>query len=158
MSSEESNDNKGTKSSLQDTLSEHRDCMRVVSDVEAILDQHSDREGAWISRLLDKLPALAESMGSHFKAEEQGVLFRELPVKKPRLASRIEKLVAEHATMLRSAGDVVERARGLSDPEIYELRELNALVRLLIATIRRHEAEENEIIMGAYWDELGAAD
>ena len=33
MSSEESNDDKGTKSSLQDTLSEHRDCMRVVSEV-----------------------------------------------------------------------------------------------------------------------------
>ena len=60
--------------------------------------------------------------------------------------------------MLDSLDRVIEMGRTLRQPEIHELRELNAHVQLFIATIRRHEAEENEIIMGAYWDELGAAD
>jgi hypothetical protein len=157
VSGEEPSDN-GIQDSLQDTLAEHRDCMRVVSEVESILDHQPDREGEWIGRLNAKLPTLAQAMREPFAAEEQGALFRELPVKKPRLATRVETLGAEHARMLKAVEDAVVKAQGLREPELYELRELNALVQLLIATIRRHEAEENEIIMGAYWDEIGAAD
>ena len=42
--------------------------------------------------------------------------------------------------------------------EIYQMRELNAQVQLLVATIRRHEAAENEIVIEAHWDEVGVGD
>jgi len=148
-----------SRTSLQDTLDDHQDCMRMVAEVESILDRQPDREGRWIGSLLETLPTLADRLRAHFRAEEQAALYRELPVSKPRLAPRIEKLAAEHDEMLASVDKVIRRARGIAEPaEIHQLRELNALVQLLVATIRRHEAEENEIIMGAYWDELGAAD
>jgi len=147
------------RSSLQDTLDEHHTCMRMVAEVESILDRKPDREGRWIKALQDKLPVLGETLQAHFEAEEAATLYCEVPIRKPRLAPRIEKLAAEHGEMLRSVQRVIKRARALDEPaEVYQMREINALVQLLIATIRRHEAEENEIIMGAYWDELGAAD
>jgi len=132
--------------------------MRLVADVELILGQPPDREGEWVGRLLAKLPMLSAAMRAHFAAEEQGALFAELPVKKPRLAQQIDKLGIEHGKLLESLDRVIEMAKSMRQPETHELRELNAHVQLFIATIRRHEAEENEIIMGAYWDELGAAD
>ena len=54
--------------------------------------------------------------------------------------------------------DVADRVESLDSAETLRVQEFRARVALLIATIRRHEAEENEIIMEAYWDELGAAD
>jgi hypothetical protein len=31
-------------------------------------------------------------------------------------------------------------------------------LQLMVATIRRHEAEENEIVIQAHWDEVGVGD
>jgi hemerythrin-like domain-containing protein len=132
--------------------------MRVVAEVETILGQAPDRDGEWMGRLMAKLPTLSASMRAHFSAEEQGALFTELPLKKPRLEQRIRNLGTEHGKMVADLDRITEMARALRQPEIHELRELNAHIQLFIATIRRHEAEENEIIMSAYWDELGAAD
>ena len=39
-----------------------------------------------------------------------------------------------------------------------ESRELRERVRVLIATLRRHEAQENEILWRAYWDDAGGGD
>ncbi len=54
---------------------------------------------------------------------------------------------------------VREEARELSgDIKLYQLRELNAHAQMLAAIIRPHEAEENEMVMRAYWQEIGSGD
>lgn len=143
---------------VEETLDEHRQCMKVVSDVERCLDRQPDREGRWLLRLRDALPRLASTLREHFRAEEEGPLYRALPVSFPRFALRLEKLEAEHVRILETVDSVTARAGTLSDPEMYEMRELNAQVQLIVATIRRHEAEENEIVIEAHWDEVGVGD
>lgn len=143
------------RSSLDATLDDHRDCMRVVSEVEACLDEHPDREGRWMGRLLPRLEALEGRLRTHFHEEEQAALYREVPERFPRFADRLQRLAAEHGEILARAGDLVRRAAGLNHSRIHELREFNAGVQLLIASIRRHEAEENEIVLNAHWQEFG---
>lgn len=143
---------------VDDTLEQHRACMQVVEEVEACLDAHPDREGQWVDGLLRKLPELARTMRAHFEAEEGGALFTKLPYSHPRLASRLRVLKDEHATMLEALDKVIARAERMRDAEVYELRELNAQVQLMIATIRRHEAAENEVVIEAHWDEVGVGD
>ena len=53
---------------------------------------------------------------------------------------------------------IIAQAEGLEDPAVYDLRELNAAVQLFVATLRRHEAAENEIVVHSLWDELGTGD
>jgi hypothetical protein len=143
---------------VDETLEEHRGCMRVVAEVEQCVDQQPDREGLWLGRLAECLPRLASTLRAHFQVEQQGPLYRKLPVSFPRFAHRLEQLEAEHIRILEAVDGIVARARDMGDHRMHELRELNAQVQLLIATIRRHEAEENEIVIQAHWDEVGVGD
>jgi len=143
---------------VDEMLGEHRGCMEVVIEVERCLDCQPDREGRWVSRLLETLPRLAATLRTHFEAEQQGPLYRKLPISFPRFAHRLEQLEAEHVRILEVVDGALARARDLREAEMYEIRELNAQVQLLVATIRRHEAEEDEIIVQAHWDEVGVGD
>jgi len=146
------------KSVADEALEEHRECMQVVSTVESCLDRHPDRDGQWIAQLCDELPRLAETLRCHFTAEQQGPLYSTLPVTHPRFASRLQKLEGEHAKIIKAVEEAVQKAVDLHDPQMYEIREFNAELQLMVATIRRHEAEENEIILSAHWDEVGTGD
>lgn len=143
---------------VDSTLEEHHGCMWVLAEVEAVLDQPPDRNGRWVEELLEALPRLDETLRKHFVQEQEGPLFRSLPVTHPRLAERLRKLEAEHARILGSLKTAMERARALREAEPFELRELNAQVQLLVATIQRHEAAENEIVIEAHWSEVGVGD
>lgn len=145
-------------SSLEAILDEHRDCMQIVAEVEACLDEHPDREGEWMGRMLPKLKALAGKLRSHFREEEQASLYREVPERFPRFADRLQRLASEHSQILARATDLVGRAGALDHTRIHELREFNAGVQMLVASLRRHEAEENEVILSAHWREFGEGD
>jgi hypothetical protein len=142
----------------QATINTHRECMCVVSELEACLDRPPDRSGKWLGELREKLPQLAKVLEGHFAEEEQEYLYTELPAQKPRYADRLAKLKSEHAGMLASVQEAIDRAEAVTGSEVPDQRELNAVVQLLVATIRRHEAEENEIVLRAYWHDLGAGD
>jgi len=141
-----------------EVLDEHRECMRKVLALEEILDHTPDGEGAWLGSLNERLGDLEATLSAHFEDEAEGHLFGEMPTKYPRFATRLEALEKEHADILVQIAALRTRARTLRKPELYELRELNARAQLLVATIRRHEAEENEIILSAYWEEFGGGD
>lgn len=143
---------------VQGTLAEHRHCMEVVAEVEACLDRQPDRDGAWLSDLLRKLPKLSETLRDHFAAEEKGPLFEKIPYSHPQFASTLQDLKDEHGRITSTVESIIRKAGQLQDAEIFELRELNAQIQLLIATIRRHEAAENEVVVQAHWDEVGVGD
>ena len=143
---------------VEETLDEHRGCMKLVSDVEACLDRRPDQPAAWLAQLREALESLGFGLRQHFRAEEAGRLFADLAESHPRLSGPLNKLVDEHRLMLAAIEAAIGRADALADPEPFELRELNARVQMLIAQIRRHEAEENELVLRAYWRESGVGD
>jgi len=140
------------------TIDTHRQCMRIVSEVETCLDRPPDRDGRWLGELREKLPALADVLRGHFIDEEREYLYTELPAQKPRFADRLAKLKSEHGSILEAVDEAISKAGRVEGGEVHELRELNACVQLVVATIRRHEAEENEIVLRAYWHDVGAGD
>jgi hypothetical protein len=142
-----------------ETLDEHRSCMRVVRDLEGYLATPADREGRWVEGLAVRLGRLCGTLEAHFAAEQNGPLFRQLPLSKPRLADRLKRLEREHDEILEAGKSTQGRAEGLREgAEPYELHELNARVQLLIARIQRHESEENEVVLEAHWNDLGLGD
>ena len=155
MPSETTPDSK-PKPLLDETLDDHADCMQIVAEVERRMKEHPDI--AWVDRLREQLPKLVDTLRCHFSDEQQGSLYRELPVHHPRLADRLAKLEAEHGEILQAAEETIRHAEGLRDPETHDLRRFRAQVHLLLAKIRRHEAEENEIVVSAYWDSIGTGD
>ena len=156
--SEQPDQEKVGASIVKETRDEHRACMQLLSEVEECLDRPPDDPAGWISDLKRKLTELATALDEHFTGEEAGPVFRKLPIHHPRLAGPLKKLEDEHATMRSDLKTVRGKADELDDPEVFELRELNARVQLFVARLRRHEAAENEIVIQAYWDEVGVGD
>ena len=146
------------QSELTETLDEHKACLKLVEAVEDCLTHPPDLEGRWVATLLERLRPLRVGLKDHFVSEEKGALFGSLPLSKPRLARQLDALKAEHPALLQRLERIIAQAEGLDDPEIYHLRELNAAVQLFVATLRRHEAAENEIVVHSLWDELGTGD
>jgi hypothetical protein len=153
-----SKDTEDPASLVDETLEEHSGCMKLVVELEACLDRRPDDPVRWLAELTDQLSRLTGALGRHFETEESGPIFRSLPTRHPRLADPLAALEAEHSVMLAELGDVVSTAKALESPEIFEIRELNARVQLFVARIRRHEAAENELVVQAYWDEVGVGD
>ena len=150
---------KSTSDEMVDAaLGEHRECMQAVSELESCLEGPVDRSGQWVGDVLEVLPRLAASLREHFAAEQDGALFRKLPLTHPQYADRLQRLETEHREILEKVDEVIGKAEGVDRGKLYEVRELNAQVQMLVATIRRHEAEETEILMGAHWEEIGAGD
>ncbi|MDH3591914.1 MAG: hemerythrin domain-containing protein [Planctomycetota bacterium] len=143
---------------VEQTLDEHGGCMKLVVEVENCLDRHPDHAERWVADLEGTLTKLIAAMREHMKGEEAGPIFRTLPESYPRLAGPLARLESEHAELLNDADAVIDRIRALRDPEVFELRELNARTQLFIARFRRHEAAENEIVLEAYWDDIGGGD
>ena len=60
--------------------------------------------------------------------------------------------------MLDSLDSLLRKAERLHEPETLDLRELSAHVQLFAARFRRHEAAENELVVEAYWNDIGVGD
>ena len=144
------------ESPVQSTLDDHVECMETVARVEACLEGRPDQ--AWLARLRDELPTMIETLCCHFSQEAEGSLYQEVPVRYPRFSARLRVLLDEHADIVRRAKKTAEQADQLADAEPYQLQEFAARVHLLVAKIRRHEAEENEVVLSAHWQEFGTGD
>lgn len=138
-------------------LDEHHRCMRLAGEVEALL--RGDDGSAWAESLHERLGILREALAKHFHGEETGYLFVGLPEAHPRFGNRLDRLREEHAPMLEALDDARERARALGqDGGTMDAKTLRKRVLAVISMLRRHEAEENEIIYCAHWDDLGEGD
>ena len=143
---------------VEETLDEHRGCLQLLTEVERCLDRPPDDRQRWLADLKRALARLASALRRHFEGEESGPIFRSLPLLHPRLARPLARLEAEHPVMLERMDDVLHKAERLENTEIFELRELNGSVQLLLSQIRRHEAAEDELVIRAHWEEVGVGD
>ena len=76
-----------------------------------------------------------------------------------RSAEQIKKLKEEHAAILVLLQAIIEKAAGPGSNKANRLSHaLAAQVERLVAKVRRHEAEENELMMAAHWNTLGTSD
>ena len=143
---------------LEQTLHEHEGCMELLSDLEECLDRRPYDPQRWPAELKEKLVRLASALREHFECEESGALFRRLPERHPSLAAPLARLEAEHPKMLDALDTLLRKAEILDEPETLDLRELSAHVQLFAARFRRHEAAENELVVEAYWNDVGVGD
>ena len=146
------------RTELEKTRDEHHGCMKALAEVENCLGHYSETEGSGHTEILDRLKALNTTLRHHFQGEEEG-LFRKLPVDHPHLAPRFTKLQDEHTAILELLQAVIRKKEAVDkQAEVSRPFELSAKVKLLVATLRRHEAEEDELMMEAHWRTVGVSD
>lgn len=143
---------------LERAIEEHKECTRRLVELESCLAERAGTEVRSLAELRRCLGAVSETFRAHFASEQGGPLFREFPVAFPQFSFRLEKLATEHRTLLAEAAELEARVAQLREAHAREMRAIESRARLLAARLRRHEAEEDEILLSAYWDDTGLGD
>lgn len=137
----------------EETLRDHRSIRQLVGAVHTLLSGEETAAG-WRDALHDRLETLKAELREHFGRETKGYLFERIPAIYPTQARRIERLAEEHSEILRRLEEGVrDIEKGLGSDD-----RIRAKMLALMTTIRRHEAEEDEILVSAYWDDFEEGD
>lgn len=137
-------------------LDEHRELVRHVSELD---DLAAAAAGAdWGVELGRKAAAVTEHLKHHFSGDAEGTFFADVAKRAPHLIGKLTGLTAEHAQILKEFREVAEQATALDGNDMAAASRLATRTRRVVATLRRHEAEENELIFNAFWDDLGVGD
>ena len=140
-----------------DILEEHRRITGLLARLETATNEPMVRPG-WSQELAGMLGELIALLKEHFSGEAETKFFQELMETEPRLSNLITKLAMEHSGIVKAFSEAGEMAQRLDVADESEVSKVKRKVQLAVATLERHEAEENELIMRAYWEDIGAAD
>lgn len=140
------------------TRAEHDDLLVAMHHLEAALASPAPgREEGWANRVASALPRVCELLRTHVESAEEGDgLCAELLSARPELGYRIEQLRTEHARLLDQAaalGSVVQK--GAESAGFADVRQEAAS---LLAAIRRHHANEVDLIYECFCTDIGVGD
>ena len=137
---------------------EHKKISEMMFDLERWLAAPSDAEGSWTEALRGRLVPMAEVLKPHFAGEEASGFYKEVPIEFPRFARTLNRLMGEHQLILDELEGIIGDAEGAGEPPERQLRELTLRTSILLAMLRTHESEEDEVLQQAYWDDVPAGD
>jgi hypothetical protein len=128
-----------------DIAAQHRELRQMLSEIEATND---------LGRLVTVLEDLRSELRLHFADEERedGGLAEAVGASAPRHMRRLDQLLAEHAQLLQEADRLITRGRTLLDGAVRDIQQ-EALA--LSEHLRRHEAQETELLSDAVYADIG---
>jgi iron-sulfur cluster repair protein YtfE (RIC family) len=125
-------------------LEDHRRLRQALSEIESTLA--APPAPATLATLTALLAALRARLRSHFKAEEQGGLFRRIQEAAPEQSAACARLLGQHAAILTRLDRLQAEATAYL-PGQSALDGLRAAVRELLNDLARHEERENELLL-----------
>jgi len=138
-------------------LDEHRELIRHLSELDDLAQSTSRGEG-WGRDLSRRAAELVEQLRAHFGGDAEGTFFFDVTKRSPHLLPKLTALTAEHPEILKEFREVAQAAAQLAAADSDAATRIAARTRRVIATLRRHEAEENELIFKTFWDDIGTKD
>lgn len=140
-----------------DVLSEHQHIRRLVDALELTLEKRANGGRAWLDELGPALGELTTGLASHFKGEE-AEFFADVSKRIPRHAPVVERLAQQHLGLARDFEAVAQRATTLDATQVQAVDAFAADLAAVLRQLRMHEEQENELMLVAYWQDLGEAD
>jgi len=145
------------KTGAYDVLDEHQHIRTLVDRLQGCIDQQKDGTDDWLAEVRPLVGELANRIGPHFNGEE-AEFFQDVRQRIPRHAATIDKLIQQHRRLLQDLVALAGRLENLkkaSGPDAESwVMDLTRTLRLLST----HEEQENELMLVAYWQDLGEAD
>lgn len=136
-------------------LEEHRELTALVARLDEWVAPDATFGPEWGAELNKRVGALVEHLRMHFAGDAEANLFAEVSMSSPHLTGRLTALASEHSEILKAFRRIVDDGGNMPAGDAGLAARLALQTRSAIATLRRHEAEENEIIMRAFWEDLG---
>jgi hypothetical protein len=144
---------------LQEIKEDHHELRQLMHHTSAMLNRPR-----WMATELDRLTELCtklrDQLAMHFSLEEAYGYFEDAVSVAPHLSRRAEQLRGEHYTLFSQFCQLTELAEALR----YEGQDEATLGRLVdgyrdfAMRLYEHEANETELILAAFNEDLGAGD
>jgi Hemerythrin HHE cation binding domain len=128
-----------------DIAAQHRELREMLGAIEGTDE---------LTRLLPLLEQLRDELREHFSDEERedGGLADAVGSSAPRHLRRLGALLSEHRRLLETIDELIVRGRTLVDGPV---RDLERDARALSRELKRHEAQETELLTDAVYADIG---
>jgi hemerythrin-like domain-containing protein len=140
-----------------DVLSEHQHIRRLVDALDNTLEKRGQSGRGWIDELAPVLGELADGLDAHFKGE-QSELFTDVSTRLPRHQPTVERLIEQHQHLSQDFARVAGQLATLDLAQTDAVDEFVAALSRALKLLRTHEEQENELMLVAYWQDLGEGD
>lgn len=133
---------------------------RLLAGAEALLAAwpHDAQKAADLRPcLVQVLTELRAKLQAHFAEEEAPEYMSEAVTAAPRLTTRANELLQQHSQLLATLDRVIAdvASQGLTGDQLVDEREV---LRTLICDLRRHEQDEDDLLLDAFDDDIGSGD
>jgi len=141
-----------TEVSVAEALSRAHQALR--NDLRKLEESVDPASGQDLIALCARLAATRSHITEHFRFEEKNGYMDKVRKREPRLEHTIEQLAAQHRQLAQSLDAIIKRAKDAASlgPALREK------IREWIASVRHHEAREDELVQNAFNLDIGAED
>jgi hemerythrin len=144
-------------SGAYDVLSEHQHIRRQVDALELALAKRGQGGRTWLDETAPLLDELARGLVSHFKGEE-AEFFADVSKRLPRHSETVQRLADQHQTLSKDFETVANQVVSLDPQKSDTVEQFADRLSRALKQLRIHEEQENELMLCAYWQDLGEAD
>ncbi|MCH8149772.1 MAG: hemerythrin domain-containing protein [Planctomycetes bacterium] len=129
----------------------------TLPQIEALLDESSARmfDGEYFEKMATELRRLHARVRVHHAANELNICDESEANTAPELLREQARLRGEHSDILGRLDRIIRSTNALPDQTVEDKDVFFLRVRELLATVRRHEAEEDRLFYLAVWRETG---
>jgi hypothetical protein len=142
---------------LDAVVGQRRSLRRSLSDVEqALASPAAGRTAAWMARLTEAVEHLGEVFDLHVEVTEgPSGLFEDILASAPRLANRVRRLRAEHASIRMAINAELLQLRGGTAAAPTEVDGFRDRVNRLLALLVQHRQKGADLLYEAYQFDIG---
>jgi len=139
---------------------DHRALLKALADLDNAFSELPEMSGfnQWKLERLWQLRDFLNQLQKHFDLEEAGGFNEELTRSAPQLASRIAGLEEDHLKITSDLNHILDVLKPVPNIESPRIERVKVRLAELIAFIRRHEAEETDLIQEALYQDFGVGD
>ena len=129
----------------------------TLPQIEALLGTSSERmfDSEYYEKMATELRRLHARVRVHHAANELNICDESENSMPPEFLREQARLRAEHSTILGVLDRIIRSTDALADQTVEDKDVFFLRVRELLATVRRHEAEEDRLFYLAVWRETG---
>lgn len=133
-------------------LEDHLALKALLQQIETALTGKT----ATIAEVSDLLARLGDDLVKHFALEEDGGYFSEAVLRAPQLLSKANELMAQHPKMCTLARDLVDLGPAQQGDQWWQ--ETRQRFQAFKTELLKHERREDQLLLEAYTQDLGAHD
>lgn len=148
------NENDSTTPAVQ-SAQKHREQLRVALSAleDAISAAAFGREAEWFRGVSKRLHDVAKAWDDHIHVTESADgLFDEIRDREPRLAVKIDRLIAEHVELRKTIAGLLSELVSSDPAKVEDLREE---ILVTLGKLARHRQRGADVLYEAYWGDVG---